>query len=68
MAIEDDSDHEHLIKLRVHMSIALVKLEKLEKILPQVEDNSWWINKIKLGFIVLSVSGVGLGIIKYAFS
>ena len=68
MAIEDDSDHDHLIKLRLHMGIALKKLERLESVLPQVQDNTWWINKIKIGLIVLSVSGIGLGIIKYAFS
>lgn len=68
MALEDDSDHDHLIKLRLHMGIALTKLEKLEEILPQVRENSWWINKIKLGFIAIAVSGVALGIVRLAFS
>ena len=68
MALEDDSDHDHLIKLRVHMGIALQKLEKLEKVLPQVKDNTWWINKIKLGFVTISVIGVALGIVRLAFS
>jgi len=68
MSLEDDSDHDHLIKLRLHMGIALKKLDKIEKIIPQVKDNTWWINKIKLSLIVISVSGIALGVIKYAFS
>lgn len=66
--LEDQTDREHLIKLRIHMGIALRKLEKLEEILPQVKDNSWWIHKIKLGFVAISISGVALGIIRIAFS
>ena len=68
MSLEDDSDHDHLIKLRLHVGIALQKLEKLEGILPQVKDNTWWINKIKIGLITISVGGVALGIVKFAFS
>ena len=67
MSLEDDSDHDHLIKLRLHMGIALQKLEKLEGILPQVKDNTWWVNKIKIAVITISVSGVALGVIKIAF-
>jgi len=62
----NESDHEHLIKLRVHMGIALKKLEKLEGIFPIVKDNAWWVNKIKIGVITLAVSGVLLGIVKIA--
>ena len=64
----DETDHEHLIKLRVHMGIALKKLEKLENIFPIVKDNAWWINKIKIAVITISVCGVALGIVKFAFS
>ena len=68
MAIEDESDREHLIKLRIHMGIALKKLEKIEDIIPIVRDNAWWIHKIKLALITISVSGVALGVIRIAFN
>ncbi len=66
MAPADETTKESLIKLRIHMAIALTKLEKIEDIIPLVRDNAWWINKIKIGFITISVSGVALGIIKIA--
>ena len=66
MSLDTDTDREHLIKLRIHMGIALKKLEKLEEVLPQVKDNTWWINKIKIAFITISVGGVALGILRIA--
>lgn len=66
MSLDDDTDRQHLIKLRINMSIVLKKLEKIEDIIPLVRDNSWWINKIKIGFVTLSVGGVALGLIKLA--
>ncbi len=68
MSLETDTDREHLIKLRVHMGIALKKLEKIEDIIPLVRDNAWWINKIKIGFVTIAVGGVALGILKLAMN
>ena len=67
MSLDDDSDSQHLIKLRINMSIVLKKLEKIEDIIPIVRDNAWWVNKIKIAVITISVSGVALGVFKIAF-
>jgi hypothetical protein len=59
---------ESIVKLRLQMSIALKKLERLEDVLSQVKDNTWWINKIKIGFVTITIFGVILGIVRYALS
>lgn len=38
---------------------------KLNVICPAVKENSWWIERIKLGFVLLAFSGLGLGVISW---
>jgi len=40
---------------------------KLDDICPAVKENSWWIDKIKCGFVLLAVTGLGLGIISWVW-
>ena len=43
-------------------------IEKLDVISPLVKENSWWIERIKLGFVLLAFSGLGLGVIRWVIS
>ena len=38
-------------------------IKMLDVISPSVKENSWWIEKIKWGFVMITVIGVGLGIV-----
>ena len=40
-------------------------IEKLDDICPAVRENSWWIEKIKWGFVMVAVVGVALGIVSW---
>ena len=40
-------------------------ITKLDLIVPAVKENSWWIEKIKWGFVMVSVIGVVLGIVSW---
>jgi len=40
-------------------------LEKLNVICPAVKENSWWIEKIKWGFVFVTVAGVIMGIVSW---
>ncbi len=40
-------------------------LEKIEGICPLVKENSWWIEKIKWGFVFVSVAGVVMGVVSW---
>ena len=62
-------DEKRLLKLELQMEIIIRQNNKidgkLDKILPAVIENSWWIERIKLGFVLLAFSGLGLGIISW---
>lgn len=59
-----------LLKLRIQTSLILKKLDKmetqLEEILPYVRENTWWIDKVKKGFVAVAITGVVLGIVACA--
>lgn len=38
-------------------------IEKLDLIVPAVKENSWWVEKIKWGFVMVTILGVVLGIV-----
>lgn len=38
-------------------------IEKLDLIVPAVKENSWWIEKIKWGFVMVAVVGVVMGVV-----
>ena len=38
---------------------------KLEEVCPAVRENSWWIEKIKWGFVFVTVAGVIMGIVSW---
>lgn len=38
---------------------------KLDDICPAVRENSWWIEKIKWGFVMITVAGFALGIVSW---
>lgn len=40
-------------------------IDKLDRIAPAVKENSWWVEKIKWGFVFVTVSGVVLGIVSW---
>lgn len=42
-------------------------IEKLEKICPAVDEHTWWIERIKWGFVTIAVVGVALGIVAWAW-
>jgi len=62
-------DEKRLLRLELNMEIIIRQnnkiSQKLDDILPSVIDNSWWINRIKLGLCVLFVSGLGIGFINW---
>lgn len=39
---------------------------KLDAVCPAVMENSWWIEKIKWGFVFVAVVGVVMGIVSWA--
>jgi len=63
-----DTD-KRLLKLELQMEIIIRQnkhvIEKLDKMSPLVKENSWWIERIKLGFVLMAFSGLGLGIISW---
>lgn len=40
-------------------------LEKLDDICPAVRENSWWVEKLKWGFVMVAVVGVAMGIVAW---
>lgn len=60
---------ERLAKLETMMATVVEQnsciLKKITEIQPKVMENSWWIDKVKWAFVLLTVSGLGLGIIKF---
>ena len=58
-----------LLKLELQMEIIIRQnnhiTKKLDEMIPSVKENSWWIERIKLGFVLLAFSGLGLGIISW---
>jgi hypothetical protein len=40
-------------------------IKKLEEVCPAVKENSWWIEKIKWGFVFVAIVGVVLGILEW---
>ena len=40
-------------------------LKKLNDVCPAVRENSWWIEKIKWGFVMVAVVGFALGIVSW---
>ena len=42
-----------------------IVIKKLDEIVPSVKENSWWIERIKLCFVLLAGTGLGLGVISW---
>jgi len=59
---------ERLAAIEVKLDIVCKRTAALDKLIPQIVENSWWIGKIKWGCATLVIVGVVGGIVKYACS
>lgn len=67
---ENDRDHrDRLIRLEVKVNticnLTTSMDKKLDEIMPAVRENSWWIEKIKWGFVFTAIVGVIGGIVTW---
>ena len=57
---------ERLATIEVKLDIICKRTERLSRFVPQIVENSWWIEKIKWGFVFITIVAVAGGIVTLA--